>query len=488
LAGDTLYKSRRERIRELLTWEIFFDPLGVNIDIREREKTLLESERQRTLAQFFRMLQKALELERKTAEGRLEKSSMIKPWQSETPIHTAFLKRIENALRREVETPKQEFSMAIFRRGLEKLLREMREPGKGREIPRWKIALYRFFERFGLDLQSEQRKLVEILNLHQLKKELEELRREGNLAEIIAKEREIADKIQEVVSKFPYKSFANNPSEMIAEQYINCVGASILGGALMKEAGLNYLVGATPGHSVLLLVTSNGEIELRDMLLSPLHKIRLANEMIQGQRRDGKPLRIWDIVNFSINPKPEGLSFKIGRGNQNIFLTIFSPEYGEYIQLLCNTGYTFQLSGHHEEAVEIYRQIISLTPNCPSTYGNLSLALYNLGHYEEAIEACKEAIGKLPEQVELYNTLGFILVRIGRYEEGIEVLRRAIDINPFYPYPYFNLGFAFYRLARYEEAIISFLKFIDRTDKEKDKDLIEEAENAIKKIEEELMK
>lgn len=130
----------------------------------------------------------------------------------------------------------------------------------------WRHAVNSFFENLDLDLQAEQKKLVDVLHISELKAELEAIRQTGDLTKISQKEREIADKIQGAVSNFPYQLDANNPSGIVVNQYINCVGASILGGALMKEAGLNYLVGNLPGHSILFLVTSNGEVELAGRL------------------------------------------------------------------------------------------------------------------------------------------------------------------------------------------------------------------------------
>lgn len=40
----------------------------------------------------------------------------------------------------------------------------------------------------------------------------------------------------------------------------------------MKEVGLNYLVGTVPEHSILFLVTSDGNVEWRDMQNSDLNE------------------------------------------------------------------------------------------------------------------------------------------------------------------------------------------------------------------------
>ena len=116
----------------------------------------------------------------------------------------------------------------------------------------------------------------------------------------------------------------------------------------MKEAGLNYLVGDVPEHSILFLVTSDGQVEWRDMLSASFNE-RLTDEMIKGQKRDSKPLTTNDIIAFSQKPSPEGLMFDIDslkyrkklpwvQEGQRQYVTIFEPEYGQQIQILYNTG------------------------------------------------------------------------------------------------------------------------------------------------------
>lgn len=236
-----------------------------------------------------------------------------------------------------------------------------------------------------------------------LKPELETIRQTNNLAKISQKEREIADRIQDKVSRFSYKSSADNPAEMTANQYINCVGASTLGGALMKEAGLYYLVGSVPKHSILFLVTSDGEVEWRDMLDPSLNE-KLTDEMIEGRKKDGTPLTIKDIAAFGQKPTPEGLMFdiksyekykeKLGwvREGQRRYVAVFEPEYGQQIQILNNMGDTLLDLDLNKEAVETYRQAIALDPKDVDPYNGLGEALSNLGLYKEAIEAYRKFI------------------------------------------------------------------------------------------------
>ncbi len=420
LAGDTLYESRKQMVEKLTT------------DDQAEKDALYEAQRQKALAQFFRVAEKAFALKSKSAGRELAKGpTKLKPWQSDAPIHSAFLKRIERALTKQIETPKRELNMAIFRRGLEKLTSEMKESG-------WKKGIDNFFEKVNVDLPFEQRKLVDALRIAELKTELATIRELGDAAQISMKEREIADKIQKAVSNFRYQFGANNPSEMVASQYINCVGASMLGGALMKEAGLNYLVGVVPEHSVLFLVTSDGQVEWRDMRSTSSNE-RLTDEMIKGQKRDGKPLTIKDIVAFSQKPTPERLIFDVDsptyrkklpwvKEGQRQYVIVLEPEYGQYIQILNNTGNALFSLDRPEEAIEAYRQAIDVEPKYIYPYNGLGDALFSLDRPEEAIEAYRQAIDVDPKFAYSYNGLGNVLVNLGRQKEAIEAYQKFIDL------------------------------------------------------------
>ncbi len=440
LAGEHLYRSRRARVKQPSEGEL------------TTKEELYETGRSKTLAQFFKVTQKAFELKQKTESGELKKdTSHLKPWENDAPIHSAFLEKIERALKKEIETPKREFEMAIFRRGLTNLVDEMKESG-------WKHGLHSFFGKLGLDFRLEQRKITDILNIPQLRTNLENARKSGNAEQISVLEREIADKIQQVVRSFPYQSDGNDPAKMLANQHINCVGASILGGALMKEAGLNYLVGMVPGHSTLLLVTEDGRVEWRDML-SAIGKKELTNTMITGKNKEGSPLTVRDIVALSRNPNQQGLMFYIKSSTYPYKLSwvkkgalshvsVHQPEYGQQLQVLNNTG----------------------------------TVLSELGHYKEALLAYWKAIAIDRTSAYPYNGLGNMLSYLGNHKIAIVAYRKAIAIDPTSPHPYNGLGNALHELGQHKKALVAYHRFIELADKENDTYFIERAERIIAEL------
>lgn len=447
LAGEKLYESRRMRAEE----DTLSEP---NEDIN-----FFEEERLNTLAQFFRVSKKAFELQQKSEDGELQKSKTpLEPWKNNTPFHSAFTDKITKVLTQKIETPKTEFNSAIFRRGMEKLVNEMKEYG-------WKDGVNSLFKKIGVDLPVEQRKLADTLNIKGLKTELETIRQSGDIAAASIKEREIADKIQNAVSKFPYQGMANNPSEMVENQYINCVGASMLGGALLHEAGLNYLVGDMPEHSILFLVTSDGHVEWRDMLSASSNE-DLTDEMI------AEPITTGDIESFSKNPTPGGLVFdmksakyrntilEIKRGEKQ-HVGVFAPEYGQQIQILNNTAATLYNLGKSETDPEKAE-----------------------GYYRQAILSYRQAIATNPQYAYPYYGLGNTLLALGGHNsEAIQLFRQAIDIDPKNPQPYRSLGNALHLQGAHGDAIVTYKKFLNLADEQGDYYAIERVRGMINELE-----
>ncbi len=85
LGGDRLYESRRQRAEIQAAKD------------QKKSEELLEEERERTVSQFFRVIQKALTLEAASAGGKPSKGTTeLTSWQIDAPIHRTFLERIES--------------------------------------------------------------------------------------------------------------------------------------------------------------------------------------------------------------------------------------------------------------------------------------------------------------------------------------------------------------------------------------------------------
>ena len=391
--------------------------------IKERTERNQEDEeklRVRKLSQFFRIMQKAFSPQQRK-EGKEEER---KPWESKTPILNAFLERVEQAIKRTIKKPERELLLSVFLRGTEELLREMKVPQSIRGAEEQILIINNinnFFEESDINLPQIQETLYDVLEIPKLKQELEEVRKRGDKNEIAAKEREIADKIQEKVSSYEYQLESNNPKEMIINNALNCVGASILAGRLMEEVGLRYLVGDLPYHSFLFLITEDGKLEWRDCTPGVKRTIELNEEIIEGAT-------IKEIIDVSKSSSPENyITFYIKGIDMPIH--VFPPPYGQMIQLLNNIGVSLARIGEHEKAIETYKKIIELNNKDYRAYYNMGISFYKLGRYEESIEAYKRAIELNPYDYKAYYNMGVSFHKLGRYEEAIEAYKKAKELN-----------------------------------------------------------
>lgn len=445
LAGDELYASRRARAEKLA------------LSNPEKRNEIIEDERQKALAQFFRISQKAFDTKQHTGESR---DSSLKPWEKTTPIREAFIARIYDQIQKAVKTPKQELISSISRRGLENLVKEMRANILPEDL---RNTFKDLFSLIGGDFMAQQEKLYNVLNIPSLKAELEEVRRTGDTGKIGEKELEIVSKIQDHIRTLPFKEHSNNPSEMVAEGYINCVGASALGGGFLSELGTNYLVGNVPDHSILVLTTSDKRVVWLDML-NYVPNETLTDKMIQNTARGGRVLKVSDVWEFSQRPTAGGLTVDIDSETfrsqlphvkewQSSYLTLLPPKTGHLVQLLNNTASLLHIADMKEEALEADRLAIAIDPKIADLYKNFALTLSSLGRYDEAIEAARQAIALDPKHYDSYEHLGKALVKSNRLEEAVGVFSKALEIDPKAVETYDALGSVFISLKRFNEGL-----------------------------------
>lgn len=458
LIGEDLYKSRKERLDN-----------EIAISGQNKEEAY-EELRVKTLSSFFRTLDLAFKLEEK--ENR-QKSTLdtSEPWKIRESVHTYFIKKLTSAIIKKVESPKTDLYLSIYERGEKKLLDNM-------EAVSWRSSLNFQFKKLSIDLKLSEKTLYESLNVPRLKKELKDVRQSQNPKKITDKEREIAEKIQRKIKRLYYWPEANIPSEMVKQRLINCVGASILGGALMDEIGLNYLVADVPGHSLLVLLTTDGGVEWRDMILT-LENEKLTDDMISGFKSDGSRLTLNDIIQYSKKPTGEGISFEIDKskypnkfswiGKQHKQTVVLrEPKYGQQFQIMNNMG-AFQIKYKEgdvlskmkiDKGIQFITELISIAPEKSIYYDIMAKLLEKSDDKrEKSIYYYQKAISLDPDNVEFYIDFGNCLISLGQREAGQKSFDKAISLTPIENYD--SLGFKFLCLKYYDEAIKSFNKALD---------------------------
>lgn len=401
--GSPVYQNRLKR-------------LGENVSEPEREEY-----RKSILKGFFRALSK---------EGYQGQGD--NPWEIGTGPAKHIQNQTEEGIRRAIKAPETEIGSAIFRRGIAKLVTEMETANK--------------------DFVYESEKLYDMLKISELKSELERVRRIGNIELLSEKELEIAKKIDKEVRSFPYNIDAGNPSEMLREKYINCVGASILGGAFLDELGIKYLNVSIPNHSTTILLTSNNEAYWQDFT-PPLStdtfnytKVKVVNSITDEE------INLQDFLDTRFK-NSEFVNIYIDGFRYPIPAQLYKPEIGLQIQLLSNKAAMLNELGRFEEAVQVCKRGISIDYQYPFLYNNLGNSLNDLGRFEEAVKVYKQGINIDPEDVDLYYNLSISLDALGDSQEAVKVCKKALTINPKYPPLYINLGNLLQSSGSYDQAV-----------------------------------
>ncbi|HDP97116.1 MAG TPA: tetratricopeptide repeat protein [Euryarchaeota archaeon] len=121
-------------------------------------------------------------------------------------------------------------------------------------------------------------------------------------------------------------------------------------------------------------------------------------------------------------------------------------------EVLQNLVFALHGSDMLDEAIPIYRKLLSLSPDDWILWNNLGNALYNLGRYEESIPKFVTSLEKNPDYEIAWNNIGNALEKMGLYRDSIPYHKRAMEIDSDFDYAHHAEADALYLLGRYEEA------------------------------------
>ena len=117
-----------------------------------------------------------------------------------------------------------------------------------------------------------------------------------------------------------------------------------------------------------------------------------------------------------------------------------------------NLGLSLKGLGKLDEAEKSFRQAIILDPNYANAYNNLGITLRELGRLEEAETNYRQAIALNPNSIEAHSNLGALLQELGKQYEAEKMLNQAIKLEPNYAEAHYNLGVTLQELGKSEEA------------------------------------
>lgn len=122
--------------------------------------------------------------------------------------------------------------------------------------------------------------------------------------------------------------------------------------------------------------------------------------------------------------------------------------------ILFDRAFRHQMQGELQHAAHLYQQSIEAHPTAEA-YTFLGWTYNMMGRLEEAIDMCYHAITVDPTLGNPYNDIGVYLIEQERWEEAIAWFEKAIAA-PRYEvrqFPYMNLGRVYEHLGRYRTAL-----------------------------------
>ena len=118
-------------------------------------------------------------------------------------------------------------------------------------------------------------------------------------------------------------------------------------------------------------------------------------------------------------------------------------------------------SGQHEEAVRLFRQMVSQDPTDALALVDLGTALAQMGRVEEAVRQFEAALPHTASKSRIHLNLSMGLIQIGREEEALEHCRQAIETDPNFTEAHFQLANLLMRRELVDEAIPHYGRVIE---------------------------
>lgn len=118
-------------------------------------------------------------------------------------------------------------------------------------------------------------------------------------------------------------------------------------------------------------------------------------------------------------------------------------------------------SGQHEEAVRLFRQMVSQDPTDALALVDLGTALAQMGRVEEAVQQFEAALPHTASKSRIHLNLSMGLIQMGREEQALEHCRQAIETDPNFTEAHFQLANLLMRRGLVDEAVSHYGRVIE---------------------------
>ena len=148
--------------------------------------------------------------------------------------------------------------------------------------------------------------------------------------------------------------------------------------------------------------------------------------------------------------------------SQPLWLLRKAPFLGVGAALLVFLGFlTWRQTAEYRDLNALYTTTLKENPGCWMAYYNLGIVLSEQGETDQAIDHYRQAITLRSDYAEAHYNLGRLLVEQGRLDEAIDHYERAVEINPADPEAQNNLGITLFGIGRVDDAIAHYRKALE---------------------------
>jgi len=126
------------------------------------------------------------------------------------------------------------------------------------------------------------------------------------------------------------------------------------------------------------------------------------------------------------------------------------------MQNLLNQAFQLHVSGHIQEAMGIYMQMLPSQQDNEQLLFLLGTAYFQTGNAKEAVACLQKSLDKNPSNLAAHNNLGLALQDLKRPDEALNSYDQLIILKPDYANAFYNRGNALQDLKRHKEALASY--------------------------------
>ncbi len=119
---------------------------------------------------------------------------------------------------------------------------------------------------------------------------------------------------------------------------------------------------------------------------------------------------------------------------------------------LFTKGFYYQQQGKLEEALEVYKQVLTITPDDETIYNNLGMIHQQLGQLNRALIYYEESLLRNPKYTKALNNKGLVYMTKKNWQKAEDVFLQSIAMDVNQPESYTNLAILYKKMNRTDDS------------------------------------